>query len=398
MQISIPENIISVMRLLEESGFEAYAVGGCVRDSLLGRRPYDWDVCTSALPEETLEVFKSFRTIPTGIKHGTVTVIADSPVEITTFRIDGEYLDNRRPSRVSFTRTLADDLCRRDFTVNAMAADKNGFVTDLYGGKEDLQKKIIRCVGCAQKRFDEDALRIMRALRFAATLGFELEESTARAVREQKSLLKNIAVERIRAETDKLLLGSCADILYGYREVFSVFIPEAEITRETAEKISLADKETEIRLALLLGNLTSENASAVLGRLRYSNIVTKRSVELIENKNKVIESTSSAVKRLLNAFGKENAERLVRFKRADGGLTPEAEKEILSEISRIIDDGECYSLAALAVSGSDLSAMGIKGKRIGETLNKLLDEVIDGKAKNVKEELINRAKFLLLQK
>ena len=392
MRIIIPENIISVMSLLEESGFEAYAVGGCVRDSLLGRKPYDWDVCTSALPEETLEVFKSFRTIPTGIKHGTVTVIADSPVEITTFRIDGEYLDNRRPSQVSFTRTLADDLCRRDFTVNAMAADKNGFVTDLYGGKEDLQKKIIRCVGCAQKRFDEDALRIMRALRFAATLGFELEESTARAVREQKSLLKNIAVERIRAETDKLLLGSCADILYGYREVFSVFIPETEITRETAEKISLADKETEIRLALLLGNLTSENARAVLGRLRYSNSVTNTVVSLVENKNKAIENTSPAVKRLLNAFGKENAERLVRFKRADGGLTPEAEKEILSEISRIIDDGECYSLAALAVSGSDLSAMGIKGKRIGETLNKLLDEVIDGKVKNVKEELINRVK------
>ena len=392
MRIIIPQNIISVMSLLEESGFEAYAVGGCVRDSLLGRKPYDWDVCTSALPEETLEVFKSFRTIPTGIKHGTVTVIADSPVEITTFRIDGEYLDNRRPSQVSFTRTLADDLCRRDFTVNAMAADKNGFVTDLYGGKEDLQKKIIRCVGCAQKRFDEDALRIMRALRFAATLGFELEESTARAVRVQKSLLKNIAVERIRAETDKLLLGNCEDILFDYREVFSVFIPEAEITRETAEKISLADKETEIRLALLLGNLTSENARAVLGRLRYSNSVTNTVVSLVENKNKAIENTSPAVKRLLNAFGKENAERLVRFKRADGGLTPEAEKEILSEISRIIDDGECYSLAALAVSGSDLSAMGIKGKRIGETLNKLLDEVIDGKAKNVKEELINRVK------
>ncbi|MBQ7100316.1 MAG: CCA tRNA nucleotidyltransferase [Clostridia bacterium] len=392
MRIIIPENIISVMRLLEESGFEAYAVGGCVRDSLLGRRPYDWDVCTSALPEETLEVFKDFRTIPTGIKHGTVTVIADSPVEITTFRIDGEYLDNRRPSQVSFTRTLADDLCRRDFTVNAMAADKNGFVTDLYGGKEDLQKKIIRCVGCAQKRFDEDALRIMRALRFAATLGFELEESTARAVREQKSLLKNIAVERIRVETDKLLLGSCADILYGYREVFSVFIPEAEITRETAEKISLADKETEIRLALLLGNLTSENASAVLGRLRYSNIVTKRSVELIENKNKVIENTSSAVKRLLNAFGKENAERLVRFKRADGGLTPEAEKEILSEISRIIDDGECYSLAALAVSGSDLSAIGIKGKKTGETLNRLLNEVMEGTTANNKDDLLDKVK------
>ena len=392
MRIIIPENIISVMSLLEESGFEAYAVGGCVRDSLLGRKPYDWDVCTSALPEETLEVFKSFRTIPTGIKHGTVTVIADSPVEITTFRIDGEYLDNRRPSQVSFTRTLADDLCRRDFTVNAMAADKNGFVTDLYGGKEDLQKKIIRCVGCAQKRFDEDALRIMRALRFAATLGFELEESTARAVREQKSLLKNIAVERIRVETDKLLLGSCADILYGYREVFSVFIPETEITRETAEKISLADKETEIRLALLLGNLTSENARAVLGRLRYSNSVTNTVVSLVENKNKAIENTSPAVKRLLNAFGKENAERLVRFKRADGGLTPEAEKEILSEISRIIDDGECYSLAALAVSGSDLSAIGIKGKKTGETLNRLLNEVMEGTTANNKDDLLDKVK------
>ena len=392
MRIIIPENIISVMSLLEESGFEAYAVGGCVRDSLLGRKPYDWDVCTSALPEETLEVFKSFRTIPTGIKHGTVTVIADSPVEITTFRIDGEYLDNRRPSQVSFTRTLADDLCRRDFTVNAMAADKNGFVTDLYGGKEDLQKKIIRCVGCAQKRFDEDALRIMRALRFAATLGFELEESTARAVREQKSLLKNIAVERIRVETDKLLLGSCADILYGYREVFSVFIPETEITRETAEKISLADKETEIRLALLLGNLTSENARAVLGRLRYSNSVTNTVVSLVENKNKAIENTSPAVKRLLNAFGKENAERLVRFKRADGGLTPEAEKEILSEIRRIIDDGECYSLAALAVSGSDLSAIGIKGKKTGETLNRLLNEVMEGTTANNKDDLLDKVK------
>ena len=231
MKIAVPENIIAVMSLLEDSGFEAYAVGGCVRDSLLGRKPYDWDVCTSALPEETLEVFRDYRTIPTGIKHGTITVIAGSPVEITTFRIDGEYLDNRRPSEVEFTRTLADDLCRRDFTVNAMAADKNGNVTDLYGGKEDLHKRIIRCVGCAKKRFDEDALRIMRALRFAATLGFSLEESTANAVLEQKALLKNIAVERIRVETDKLLPGNCEDILFDYREVFGVFIPEAEITR-----------------------------------------------------------------------------------------------------------------------------------------------------------------------
>lgn len=380
------------MRLLEEGGFEAYAVGGCVRDSLLGRKPYDWDVCTSALPEETLEVFGSFRTIPTGIKHGTITVIADSPVEITTFRIDGEYLDNRRPSEVSFTRTLADDLCRRDFTVNAMAADKSGNVTDLYGGKEDLQRKIIRCVGCAKKRFDEDALRIMRALRFAATLGFSLEESTAKAVLEQKELLKNIAVERIRVETDKLLLGNCEDILFDYREVFGVFVPEAEITRETARKISAAEREIEIRLALLLLNLTAENAKAVLQRLRYSNSVTNTVVGLVENKDTVIEKTSPAVKRLLNVFGEENAKRLVRFKKSNGSITTETEREILYNISRVIDNNECYSLATLAVNGSDLSAIGIKGKKIGEMLNSLLEEVIDGKVKNVKEELIEKVK------
>lgn len=392
MRIIIPENIISVMRLLEKSGFEAYAVGGCVRDSLLGRKPYDWDVCTSALPEETLGVFKDFRTIPTGIKHGTVTVIADSPVEITTFRIDGEYLDNRRPSEVSFTRTLADDLCRRDFTVNAMAADKNGSVTDLYGGKEDLQKKIIRCVGCAQKRFDEDALRIMRALRFAATLGFELEESTAKAVLLQKELLKNIAVERIRVETDKLLLGKCEDILYNYREVFAVFIPEAEITREAVEKISFADPEIEIRLALLLEKLTAENAKAVLRRLRYSNSVVNAVVGLLESKDMVVGNTLPAVKRLLHASGEENAKRLVRFKRANGCINTETEKEILCNIDNVIDNNECYSLSTLAVNGADLSAIGIKGKRIGETLNRLLNEVMEGTTANNKDDLLDKVK------
>lgn len=392
MKIAIPENIISVMSLLEESGFEAYAVGGCVRDSLLGRKPYDWDVCTSALPEETLGVFKDLRTIPTGIKHGTVTVIADSPVEITTFRIDGEYLDNRRPSEVSFTRTLAEDLCRRDFTVNAMAADKNGSVTDLYGGKEDLQKKIIRCVGCAQKRFDEDALRIMRALRFAATLGFSLEESTARAVLLQKELLKNIAVERIRVETDKLLLGNCEDILYNYREVFAVFIPEAEITREKAERISLADPEIEIRLALLLQNLAPETAKAVLRRLRYSNSVTNAVVGLVESKDMVVGNTLPAVKRLLHASDEENAKRLVRFRRANGSITAETEKEILSAINNVIDNNECYSLSTLAVNGADLSAIGIKGKKIGETLNRLLNEVMEGTTANNKDDLLDKVK------
>lgn len=391
MKIAIPENIITVMRLLEKSGFEAYAVGGCVRDSLLGRVPYDWDVCTSASPEETLSVFADFRTIPTGIKHGTVTVIADSPVEITTFRIDGEYLDNRRPSEVIFTRTLADDLCRRDFTVNAMAADKNGNVTDLYGGKEDLQKKIIRCVGCAQKRFDEDALRIMRALRFAATLGFELEASTARAVLVQRDLLKNIAVERIRVETDKLLMGECEKILLDYKAVFSVFLPEIDITPEKAKLVSLADKELEIRLALLLSALSAEEARAVLRRMRYSGSVTDSVTLLIENMNTPLAPDSPAVKRLLKHMGEENLNRLVRFQMARGGLNEEACKQILQIINVIIENGECFSLSSLAVNGSDLTELGIKGRQTGNTLNALLSDVIDGKMPNEKKKLLEQA-------
>ncbi len=396
MKITIPQNIISVMSLLEQSGFEAYAVGGCVRDSLLGRTPYDWDVCTSACPEETLAVFSDFRTIPTGIKHGTVTVIADSPVEITTFRIDGEYLDNRRPSEVLFTRTLADDLCRRDFTVNAMAADKNGNVTDLYGGKEDLQRKIIRCVGCAEKRFDEDALRIMRALRFAATLGFELEESTAKAVHAQKELLKNIAIERIRVETDKLLLGNCEKILCDYKEVFEVFLPEADITADKAKRISLADNELEIRLALLLDNLSAEQARAVMQRLRYSNSVTAAVAGLIENADIKLGLAFPDIKRLLNNFGEEALCRLVRFHRAKGNINTAEKNELLQKINKIISDGECYSLAMLAVNGADLTALGIKGKRIGNMLNVLLSDVIDSKVKNTREALLEEIKNRLM--
>lgn len=380
------------MSLLEQSGFEAYAVGGCVRDSLLGRVPYDWDVCTSACPEETLAVFSDFRTVPTGIKHGTVTVIADSPVEITTFRIDGEYLDNRRPSEVRFTRTLADDLCRRDFTVNAMAADRNGNITDLYGGKADLQEKIIRCVGCAEKRFDEDALRIMRALRFAATLGFELEENTARAVHGQKELLKNIAVERIRVETDKLLLGSCEKILCDYKDVFEVFLPEADITADKAKRISLADNELEIRLALLLDGLSAEQAKAAMHRLRCSNSVTAAVCSLVENAGMKLSPASPDIKRLLNNFGEVPLNRLVRFHRAKGNIGTAEENELLEKINRIISDGECYSLQMLAVNGADLTSLGIKGKRIGKTLNLLLFDVIDGKIRNTHNDLLEAAK------
>ena len=197
MKIAIPENVMTALYTLSQNGYSAYAVGGCVRDSLLGNKPDDWDICTSALPEQTAECFAGYRVIPTGVKHGTITVIIEKPLEITTFRIDGDYLDNRRPSEVSFTRKLEDDLCRRDFTVNAMALSASGEITDLYGGRKDLEAKLIRCVGCAETRFEEDALRIMRALRFASVLGFEIESETAKAIHSKKHLLRNIAAERI---------------------------------------------------------------------------------------------------------------------------------------------------------------------------------------------------------
>ena len=390
MKIEIPQNIRTALELLEASGFEAYAVGGCVRDSLLGKTPYDWDVCTSALPQETQEVFCGFRTIPTGIKHGTVTVIIESPIEITTFRIDGEYIDNRRPSEVEFTRSLENDLCRRDFTVNAMVLSRCGKITDLYGGREDLDKKIIRCVGEAEKRFDEDALRIMRALRFAATLGFEIEKETAKAVLNKKELLKNIAVERIRTELDKLLLGSCADILVRFKEVFAVFMPQAEINEETAEKIEAAPEKLEMRLALLLASCGAETAAQILKSLKYSNSVYGAVVQLLENKDVQLSAQPPQVKRLLNKLGADGAKQLYSFAAANGSISAAEYDELTAAAEKILENGECFTLSALAVNGSDLSKLGIRNRQIGQTLHRLLELVMDGE-ENTKENLLNRA-------
>lgn len=391
MKINIPDNIMQALELLEGAGFEAYAVGGCVRDSLLGKTPYDWDICTSAMPEETMAVFTSFRTVPTGIKHGTVTVIIDEPIEITTFRIDGEYIDNRRPIEVEFTRNLKNDLCRRDFTVNAMALDKSGKITDLYGGKADLEKKTIRCVGDAPKRFDEDTLRIMRALRFAATLGFEIEEKTAKAIFEKKDLLKNIAVERIRVETDKLLLGCCAEILLNFKDVFAVFMPEIEITQETAKRIESAPVEIEIRLAVLLSMLDVKSAENLLKRMKYSSSVSNAVIKLLENKDMNIAPFKPCVKRLLNRWGAEDGKRIVRFLCTQGKLSFNDYTAVMTVIDGIFISGECFTLSQLAINGSDLSALEIKQKQIGLTLNYLLEKVMDG-TENTKENLTRLAK------
>ena len=228
MTIQLPSVVLLAIERLEAHGHRAYAVGGCVRDSLIGRTPNDWDITTSARPEETAAAFVGFKTVETGVKHGTLTVIIDgTPLEITTFRNDGEYADNRHPIAVTFSDTPEEDLSRRDFTVNAMAYHPKEGLLDLFGGQDDLQRRIIACVGEPKRRFDEDGLRILRAIRFASVLDFEIEEQTAKAVHAQRELLGNIAAERIREEFCKLIMGKGAvAILRDFSDVIGVFLPE----------------------------------------------------------------------------------------------------------------------------------------------------------------------------
>ena len=395
MKITIPDNVRQAIGILEQNGYSAYAVGGCVRDSLLGLNPFDWDICTSALPEQTAECFDNFRVIPTGVKHGTLTVIIDNPLEITTFRIDGDYLDKRRPSEVLFTRNLQDDLCRRDFTVNAMAINLNGEITDLYGGKYDLRLKLIRCVGDAETRFDEDALRIMRALRFAATLGFEIESETAKAIREKKHLLENIAAERIQKEFTKLILGNCRNILTEFSEVIKVFLPEAQTDSSTLQRIEAAPADCALRLALLFGNTEAQTATERLRNLRYDNATINTVSTLLGFADENLSTQRSQLKRLLNKHGEKSAKDLLTYSLHREKITAEQYGFMNKTIDEIISSGECYTLSKLAVNGSDISDLGIfPANQIGKVLYSLLEKVMDCEAENEKKTLIKLAKKL----
>ncbi len=395
MKITIPDNVRRAIDILEQNGYSAYAVGGCVRDSLLGLNPFDWDICTSALPEQTAECFVDFRVIPTGVKHGTLTVIIDNPLEITTFRIDGDYLDNRRPSEVLFTRNLQDDLCRRDFTVNAMAIDLRGKITDLYGGRDDLNAKLIRCVGDAATRFDEDALRIMRALRFAATLGFEIEEKTAKAICEKKHLLENIAVERIQKEFTKMLMGNCRDILSKFSDVIKVFLPEARTDSTTLQRIEAAPADSALRLALLFANTEAQQAVERLRKLRYDNATVNTVSLLLSFADESFSVQRPQLKRLLNKHGEKSAKDLLTYSLHREKITAEQYGIMNETINEIICSGECYTLSKLAVNGSDISKLGIfPANQTGKVLNSLLEKVMNNETENEKKSLIKLAKKL----
>ncbi|MBU5626913.1 HD domain-containing protein [Oscillibacter sp. MSJ-2] len=431
----IPQDVAEVLARLSRSGYEAWCVGGCVRDALLGAEPQDWDVTTSALPEQVERIFPG-RTIPTGVKHGTVTVRSGGrSIEVTTFRRDGAYLDGRHPEHVTFTASLREDLARRDFTVNAMAMNADGTIVDCWGGREDLRRGIIRCVGEAERRFEEDALRIMRALRFAAVLGFTIERETSYALRRDRERLRAIAAERIYTEFTKLICGKhMAPILREYPDVLAVFLPEIgpmvgfdqrnphhcyDLWEHTIRAMEAVPPEAVLRYTMLLHDigkvksftvdekgighfyghprLSREMAEAIARRLKMDNERRELILTLVEWHDRVIPRTEKGVARALRKLGEERFRLLLQVKRADN--MAQASQAFQTEIdrteelcARLVGQGRCLSLRQLAVNGRDLMELGYRGTEIGRELEHLLDLVVDGVRANDRRELLDIAR------
>lgn len=379
---NIREEAEKALFLLSNNGYEAYLVGGCVRDSILGRSFTDYDITTNALPFEIKTVFKNFKTIDTGIKHGTVTVvIGNLPIEITTYRIDGEYSDNRHPDKVIFSRNIRDDLSRRDFTMNAVCY--NGEYIDLFCGIEDINNRLIRCVGDPTKRFVEDALRILRALRFSSCLGFEIEEKTSDAIISCSHLLENISFERISAELKKLLCGdNASEIISKYSKVFE-YILEDNCYSERALHIKKCPLDFDIRLACIL--LNNSRYNEVLSKLKLDNKTLKRVALAVSNYSSDLANDSVYIKKYINKYGIQNLQDILTLKKADGADTSCFE----ALLNNVIKNNECYTVKMLDINGDDLIHLGITGKDIGITLELILENVIDGKIENSAEKILD---------
>jgi len=430
---NMPDYVINLLKTLETAGYEAWCVGGCVRDTLLGRQPGDWDVTTNALPEESMAVFGE-RAVPTGLQHGTVTVrMEGGTVEVTTYRVDGAYTDHRRPDSVTFTPSLEEDLRRRDFTVNAIAMNRQGELRDPFGGREDLESRCLRCVGEADRRFDEDALRILRGLRFAAALGFAIEAETAEAIHRNRELLRSIAAERIQVEFWKLLAGEyCVPVLREYVDVVGVFWPEVlpmvgfdqenyhhcyDVWEHTLHAVAEVPPEAELRCAALLhdigkprcftrdnrgighfyghGEISRQLADAMLRRLKCSNELRETVERLVVWHDRDIARTDRGLRRALRILGEQDLRRLIAVKRADNlAQAPEfhdrqIEIDKAEEImERLLEEDACFSLKQLAVKGEDMLALGLQGPAVGAALNTLLDLVVNGALSNEREALL----------
>ena len=435
MKLTIPVNAEKILRVLENQGFEAFIVGGCVRDSILGRRPDDWDITTSARPEQVKALFR--RTVDTGVKHGTVTVLMDKEsYEVTTYRIDGEYEDGRHPKEVAFTASLEEDLKRRDFTINAMAYHPDRGLVDLFHGMDDIRAEIIRCVGNPLERFGEDALRILRAVRFSAQLGFSIEAETKTGIEELAPNLKLVSAERIQTELVKLLVSPHPDyFLTAYETgITRQFLPEFDACMETGQNTphhclsvglhtlqSLLNIRPDkvLRLTMLLHDIgkpavkkTDENgrdhfkmhgpagekmASAILRRLKFDNDTISKVCRLIRWHDDRPAPDMCSVRRAVNRIGEDIFPLYLEVQRADM-LAQSAYKreekaarlEGVNECYRkILEEGQCVSLKSMAVKGRDLIAAGYApGPELGEILDRLLEHVLEHPEDNEKDRLL----------
>lgn len=437
MKIELPQNVKNIIEQLNNAGYEAYAVGGCVRDSILGRIPNDWDITTSAKPENVKEIFK--RTVDTGLKHGTVTVlIGKEGYEVTTYRVDGEYEDGRHPKSVEFTSSLREDLLRRDFTINAMAYNDTDGLVDIFGGIEDIEKKVIRCVGNPRERFTEDALRLLRAIRFAAQLGYTIEKETYEAIAELAPSLKKISAERIQVELVKTITSNHPEMIRTAYELglTKVFLPELDVCFETKQNnphhcysvgdhivktMEKAPNDKITRLTLLFHDIgkpvcktTDENgidhfyghpeksremALQILKRLKFDNDTIGKVGTLVRHHDERIEPGEKNMRRIINKVGVEAFPTIFGIWEADiSGQSDYRRDEKYERLSKnradyeeIVRKNECVDLKKLKVSGRDLIEAGIvPGPQIGEILNKMLEEVIDNPQANDKEYLINK--------
>lgn len=400
--IQIPKDVRTVMGIIQEYGAESYVVGGCVRDSLLGREPNDWDLCSPAIAAELMPFFqeKGFRTIETGIMHGTFTVLCgDSEIEITTYRKDGAYSDGRHPDTVKFISDLEEDLARRDFTINAMAYNEQRGLVDPFNGQEDLKNHLIRCVGNPNQRLKEDALRVLRALRFATTLNFDIEEQTSKAILDTAPLLQNIAVERINKEFTSILLSDQpGQVLIPYEYVIEQFIPGYSVYHQICDWLEGAPEDIVVRLAIFLSLIHDYQPSLL--HLRYDNITTSDVCTLIDHFNDIyLLPTPVTMKQYLRDYGVQNLYRFIAMKSSHPAVT-EIQKTRYSKCHKLLDeiirDNECYSLRQLKINGRDLIHQGMKpGKAIGNLLDRLLEEVIAGHIDNDPVMVMARARVLI---
>lgn len=390
--IQLPAEAQAAVGTLEAAGYEAFAVGGCVRDLLMGREPHDVDITTNAAPDEIEAAFSlsGFQTIPTGKKHGTITVlIADRPVEVTTYRMDGVYIDARRPESVTFAAKVEEDLARRDFTVNAMAYSDNRGLVDCFGGQEDLANRCIRTVGTGERRFSEDALRILRAFRFSAQLGFRLTEDCRIAAYSCRELLWRISAERVTAELQKLLISPSPDnALRQMREleILDWILPPAE-----GCPLDSAPEDLVVRIALLFASLEWEDARERIGRLRLSNAELRTVLRLLQMKETRPPVERMSAKLLLQEWELDQ-ERLFGFWAALYPAQKSAVDTARLMMQEICDRGECYKVSMLAVKGGDLTARGLRGPAVGEALERLLEAVVSGRVENEREALLRLLK------